>query len=399
MQSPTSHSSSGDRHLRKTEKYHFHVTCAPGLEDVLQEELKELGIRKLRLGRGAVRFEGTLRMALKAVMWSHIASRVLVELTRVNAQDGDELYEEVMSLPWEERFDRHSTFAIEVIGTSRSLRHTHYTSQRIKDGICDRLRKKWGMRPDVDPQRPQLLIVGKLYKNQCTLSLDLVGERLHRRGYRVDSVEAPLKENLAAGILRLSGWDGIAPLIDPMCGGGTVVIEGAMRAVRVAPGENLDPACTEWVWKGEEFESIWEELSEVAREKALENCPARIQASDINGKTLAAAQRNARKAGVFREIEWSHKDALHLKLPQGPGWIVFNPPYGERLATPESSEQLMRNFAQLWLESTDFHLAIIAPWEELPDWFERKPVKKVPLRNGKIDAFLYLFSPANASSK
>ena len=385
--------------MRKAEKHHFHVTCAPGLEYVLAEELKELGIRKLRSGKGAVRFEGSLRMALKVVMWSHVASRVLVELTRIPAHDGDELYEEVMYLPWEERFQRDTTFAIEVIGTSRNLRHTHYTGQRIKDGICDRLRNKWGMRPDVDTQRPQLLIVGRLYKNQCTLSLDLVGERLHRRGYRVDTVQAPLKENLAAGILGLSGWDRIAPLIDPMCGGGTIVIEGAMKAVRVAPGENLDPACTEWVWKGEECEAIWEELGEVAREKALEDCPARIQASDINGKTLAAAQRNARKAGVFREIEWKHQDALHLTLPQGPGWIVFNPPYGERLETPEDSELLLKNFAEVWLKSEGFHLAIIGPWEELPEWFQRTPVKKVPLRNGKIDAYLYVFSPADSPSR
>ena len=336
-------------------------------------------------------------MGPKVALWSQVASRVLVELTRVSARDGDDLYDEILHLPWEERINLDSTFAIDVIGTSRTLRHTHFTGQRIKDAICDRFREKWGKRPNVDPRRPDVLIVARLHQNRCTISLDLVGERLHRRGYRVEQVEAPLKENLAAGILRLAGWDGLSPLIDPMCGGGTFVIEGALRAVKVAPGETLEPACLDWPWKGKECRELWDDLCEIAREKALEDCPALIRASDIRFETLESAKTNARQGGVLREIEWSIRDARELELPQGPGWIVCNPPYGERLDTPDDAEELMREFGDSWKKTKDFHLAVIAPWEELPEWIGRKPRRVVPLRNGKIEAFLMVFDPANSS--
>ena len=380
--------------MRREDKYFFHVTCAPGLEEGLKEELKEMGIRRLRDGRGAVRFQGTMRVGLKVALWSQVASRVLVELTQVSAIDGDDLYEAILDLPWEERMNLDSTFAIDVIGTSTTLRHTHYTGQRIKDGICDRFREKWGKRPNVDPRRPHVLIVARLHRNRCTISLDLVGERLHRRGYRVEQVEAPLKENLAAGILRLAGWDGLSPLIDPMCGGGTFVIEGALRAVKVAPGETLEPACLDWPWKGAQCREIWDDLCEIAREKSLANSPALIRASDIRPDNLEAAKANALQGGVKEEIEWSIRDARELDLPQGPGWIVCNPPYGERLETIDDAEELMREFGAAWKKTKGFHLAVIAPWEELPEWIGQDAVKVVPLRNGKIEGFLTLFAPA-----
>ena len=379
--------------MKRERTYFFHVTCAPGLEGVLQEEIEDLGPRRIRAGRGAVRFQGSYRLGLKVALWSQVASRVLVELIRVPARDADELYESIIDLPWEEKMDEESTFAIDVIGTSDTLRHTHYTGQRIKDAICDRLRDLWGVRPDVDPHNPELLIVGRLHKNQCTLSFDLVGERLHRRGYRVVQVEAPLKENLAAAILRLAGWDGKSPLIDPMCGGGTFLIEAAMRASQMAPGENLRPACTNWLWNGKELTQTWDELVEHARDKALEDCPTLIQGRDISADAIRATQKNARKAGVLSEIDLKQGDARDLQLPQGPGWIVCNPPYGERLETPKAVKYLMDEFGKVWKDSVGFHLAIITPWEDLPDWIGVEPTQVIPMRNGKIPCFLFVFPP------
>ncbi len=380
--------------MKKQEKHFFHITCAPGLESALESELKELGLRRLRVGRGAVRFQGSFRAALRVVLWSRVASRVLMELVRVGAGDGDELYDEVLHLPWEDRLSAKSTFAIDVIGTSRSLRHTHYTSQRIKDGICDRLRELWGVRPSIDPHNPTVQLVGRLYRDECTLSFDLAGERLHRRGYRAEQVEAPLKENLASGILYLAGWDGASPLLDPMCGGGTLVIEGAMRATQIAPGETLEPACTSWPWRGDEWRELWDELRSEAREGALEESPAWIQGGEIDPLTLAKAQRNAKAAGVRTEIDWVERDARNLDLPQGPGWIVCNPPYGERLEDVERAEQLMAEFCANWKETKGFTLAVIGPWESMENWTGCPASRKIPLRNGKIDAFLHVFSPA-----
>ena len=158
--------------MKKQEKHFFHITCAPGLESALESELKELGLRRLRAGRGAVRFQGSFRAALRVVLWSRVASRVLMELIRVGARDGDELYDEVLHLPWEDRLSAKSTFAIDVIGTSRSLRHTHYTSQRIKDGICDRLRELHLLRNRLtDAVAPALMRLRRLS------TLTLVGRR------------------------------------------------------------------------------------------------------------------------------------------------------------------------------------------------------------------------------
>ena len=166
-----------------------------------------------------------------------------------------------------------------------------------------------------------------------------------------------------------------------------------MRATRIAPGETLEPACTSWPWRGEEWSALWEELRSEARLGALEECPAWIQGGEIDPLTLAKAQRNAKAAGVRSEINWVERDARALELPQGPGWIVFNPPYGERLADVEQAEALMKEVCAQWRETRGFTLAVIGPWESMEEWTGEPAIKKVPLRNGKIDAHLHVFQP------
>ncbi len=280
------------------ERLALFATTARGTEDLLAEELKELGARRIRQDRGGVRFMASLDEALKVCLWSRIAMRVLYPLGEFEAHGAQGLYDAVASVPWEEHLTPETTFAVEATLKDSEHSHTGFVALKVKDAIVDRMREKLKARPDVDTRHPDVSVVAHLVRERLSLSLDLCGEPLHRRGYRVRPTPAPLKETLAAALLRAAGYTGEEALVDPMCGSGTILIEGGLIARRRAPGIARDFAVEKWPHLGERARELLADLRADARrnERKVEVPDPRLRQGP-GGAGGGAAQREGGEAG------------------------------------------------------------------------------------------------------
>ncbi|MES0874113.1 bifunctional 23S rRNA (guanine(2069)-N(7))-methyltransferase RlmK/23S rRNA (guanine(2445)-N(2))-methyltransferase RlmL [Sinimarinibacterium thermocellulolyticum] len=313
------------------------VSCPRGIEALLASELTSLGLQAVQAQRGGASAQATLETAYRACLWSRLASRVLMPLRRFEATDAETLYAAARAIAWPELFAATSSFAVDVAGRSDGIGHTHYAGLKVKDAIADHFRDSGRPRPNVDTERPDIRIHLHLEREHATLSLDLAGDSLHRRGYRRDGVEAPLKENLAAAILLKSGWPELAsrqaPLFDPMCGSGTLLIEGAWIAADIAPGLLRKRWGFEH-WLDHE-PLLWNRLRDEAltrRRAGLATARPPVAGCDIDPRAVSAARDNAARAGVGDWVEVTPGDALASTPPvKVSGLIVCNPPYGERL--------------------------------------------------------------------
>ncbi|HLL55965.1 MAG TPA: THUMP domain-containing protein [Myxococcaceae bacterium] len=314
------------------ERLPLFATTARGTEDLLAEELKELGAARIRQDRGGVRFHANLNEALHICLWSRIAMRVLYPLGEYDARGAEGLYDAVYSVPWEEHFTRTSSFAVEATLKDTEHSHSGFVALKVKDALVDRLRDKIGGRPDVDTKHPTLSVVAHLAREKLSLSLDLCGEPLHRRGYRVRPTVAPLKETLAAAILRAAEFKGEEPLIDPMCGSGTLVIEAGLIAIRRAPSVHRSFSVERWPKLGQEASTILKDLKADARRNERK-APFPILGLDKDEEAVTAARRNVTAAKLSEEVKIEEGDATALPPPpsETPGLLVTNPPYGDRL--------------------------------------------------------------------
>jgi 23S rRNA (guanine2445-N2)-methyltransferase / 23S rRNA (guanine2069-N7)-methyltransferase len=313
------------------------ATCPRGVEPLLAAELATFGATEIKERNGGVSFGGDQLVAYRACLWSRLASRVLMPLTTFPLTDADALYAGARTIDWPELFDIGSTFAIEVAGHSPNVTHTNYAGLKVKDAIADVFRERSGERPNVDTESPNIRVHVHMDKLNATLSLDLAGDSLHRRGYRLRSVEAPLKENLAAAILIRAGWPALtaerAPLLDPMCGSGTLVIEAAMMAADFAPGL----ARTRWGFEHwlEHKPKVWKDLREEAQARKAAGLAGKLPlmvGQDLEHSAIKSARANAERAGFGNRLEWMVTDASEMRPPgDRPGLVVVNPPYGERL--------------------------------------------------------------------
>ena len=276
-------------------------------------------------------------MAYKACLWSRLASRILLPLAKYPLTDAQALYDGARTIDWPALFDLKRTFAIEVAGHSPNVTHTHYAGLKVKDAIADAFREQTGERPNVDTERPQIRVHLHMDREHATVSLDLSGESLHRRGYRGRGGAAPLKENLAATILMRAGWPALAaqnaPLLDPMCGSGTLVIEAALMAMGIAPGLARERYGFE-AWKGHE-PALWKDILTEARARAVASRKATLpplRGQDVDPEAVQAAKENAIRAGVSDRIVFEVADLSDARPNSTtPGLVVTNPPYGERL--------------------------------------------------------------------
>lgn len=314
------------------------VTAPRGVESLLADELRGFGATEVKERVGGVACSGDVAVAYRACLWSRLASRVLMPLTTFPLTGTDALYEAGRAIAWDDLFDPGSRFAIEVAGHSPAVSHTHYAGLKVKDAIVDVFREKTGGRPDVDTETPDLRVHVHLDRENATISLDLAGDSLHRRGYRARGVEAPLKENLASAILIRAGWPELAaqgaPLLDPMCGSGTLVIEAAWMAADIAPGILRERFGFEaWL---DHKPKVWKDLreeAEVRRTEGLARLPP-MAGSDIDLGAIKSARKNAAQAGLTGRIDWTEQDATTAKaIGDRPGLVVTNPPYGERLGS------------------------------------------------------------------
>jgi 23S rRNA (guanine2445-N2)-methyltransferase / 23S rRNA (guanine2069-N7)-methyltransferase len=372
--------------VKDSRSLRFFATAAKGLEPLVADELRTLGMREVKESRGGATFAGGRADAYRACLWLRTANRVLLPVASFPAPDADALYNGVKHMPWEQDLKPDGTLAVDFTGSSTGITHTQFGAQKVKDAIVDRFRERTGRRPSVDRERPDLLVNVYLYREVATVSIDLSGDSLHMRGYRKQSVAAPLKENLAAALLLKCGWPKIAArggsFADPLCGSGTLVIEAALMAGDVAPGLLRD----HWGFSGwlKHDQALWEETLKQARERqhaARGRTPVML-GYDRDAKAVLAAQLNARTAGIAPAVRIEQRALEENTLPAGlsPGLVVTNPPYGERLGDAETLGPLYKSLGD-WLKAQclHWHAGVITDSGELG--------KQIGIRAGKINTF------------
>lgn len=363
----------------------FFATASAGFEPLLAAELAEFGAVHLKPARGGLRFQGTLQVAYRACLWSRTASRILLPLAELPVADSQALYAGVLELPWEEHLAPEGTLSVEFSGSCPGIDHSHYGALRVKDAIVDRFRARCGQRPDVNRRQPDLRIHVQWRDGQATVSLDLSGDSLHRRGYREAPVAAPLKETLAAALLLKSGWPEIAaaggPLLDPLCGSGTLAIEAAWIAGDRAPGLSRE----HWGFSGwlGHIPALWSRLLAEARERwaAGQSRIPLILASDHDPKAVRAALINAGQAGVADGLRIERREWMSVEPPPGPpGLLIVNPPYGERLGEQDE-------VAALYIQLGDRLKARFAGWRAALFTGNPDLAKRMGLRAEKAHTF------------
>lgn len=383
------------------ERLPLYATASRGTEPFLAEELESLGAKKVRQDRGGVRFHANLHEALRILVHTRIAMRVLYPLGDFDVEGADGLYEATRSVPWEEWLTPRHTFAVEATLKDSEHSHSGFVALKVKDAIADRMREAKGQRPDVDSRHPDVAVVVHLAKQHLAISLDLSGEPLFKRGYRVMTTPAPMKETLAAAILRAAGYDGSEPLADPMCGSGTLVIEAGHIATRRAPGLKRDFAVSRWPRFAAEVKPL---LDEVKREAHAQVQPGLFPlfARDKDADALAAVKRNVTAAGLGALVRIEEADVLHAPPPGGPpGLLVTNPPYGERLGS--GGQKGMKSFFFKLSESLGhwqkWRMAVLAGNPAFESAFHKKPTRRLPLWNGPIECRLLQYGAPGPASK
>ena len=325
-----------------TSGHTFFVSCPKGLEELLRQELENLGIVGVKAALAGVSFTTSWQSACKVLMWTRLGSRMFATLTQFHAPDPEALYRGVYQFPWEKYWQNNHSFRVDAAVSGSQVRHSRFAAQKVKDGVVDRFRDKTGSRPTVDLEQPHLRLSLRLSGNQATVSLDVGGGALHARGYRLHGAEAPLKENLATAILIRAGWPDLAHaggcLLDPLCGSGTLLLEGAMMAADIAPG--LHRAAQPAIYWGSFPQEHWQaqlDEAEARRENGLSRCRCRFWGYDADADAISAARNNSQRAGLEALIQLQQRPLQNWNDGSEPtatsGLLVTNPPYGERLGT------------------------------------------------------------------
>jgi 23S rRNA (guanine2445-N2)-methyltransferase / 23S rRNA (guanine2069-N7)-methyltransferase len=340
---------------KKKQPLQLTATCGFGLEELVSEEIASFGGADIETRPGAVRWAGNLETGYRACLWSRFASRILLELARFDAPNTDALYTHAGAILWDDHFTIKSTFAVHTTLVNAAIDHSQYASLRIKDAIVDQFRKRFGKRPDVDSFNPDIRLNLHIQGTGASLSLDLSGESLHRRGYRIGTGEAPLKETLAAAIVRFSGWldrvENEPILLDPMCGGATLLIEAALMLSDSAPG--LLRKTFGFMGWNKHDPQLWERLVQEALDREGRNLPEtwpQFIGFDADPKVVAAARKNIIAAGLREVIVVKQRQLARLESPGARGCLLTNPPYGERLSEKEAVKYLYRCLGRTFQE-------------------------------------------------
>ncbi|MDR2220572.1 MAG: class I SAM-dependent RNA methyltransferase [Methylobacillus sp.] len=371
----------------KTDHHIYFATCPRGLEGVLADELKAIGAVSLAPTDGGIGFTGDLAVCYRANLESRIATRILMQVGQGSYRSEDDLYRAAFALPWPDWFALERTFMVKVTAVKCPLKSLEFVTLRIKDAVCDKFREREGQRPYIDTKQPDMRVHVYLTAEEYRFYLDTSGASLFQRGQRKVSVEAPLRENLAAGILKLSGWQPGMPLLDPMCGSGTFLLEAAMIALDMAPGAQ----------RGFAFQKIssydaalWNSLRQQALDRVKPVDFMEIYGSDHDPKAVRAAKQNLEEAGLLEAVWLAQKEFTELQAPADSGVLVANPPYGVRIGEdatlaalyPKMGETLKRNFAgwSAYFLTSDLRL---------PKLMRLAPSKRTPLFNGPLECRLF----------
>ena len=352
-----------------------------GLEPVLAKELTQLGANDVEIGRRMVSFTGDKELMYRANFQLHTAIRILKPIHHFKARSADDVYEEIKKIDWTEYLGTDKTFTVDSVVFSEEFRHSKFVSYKVKDAIVDQFREKTGKRPNISVANPDIRLNMHIAENKCTLSLDSSGESLHRRGYRQESVEAPLNEVLAAGMILLSGWQGDTDFIDPMCGSGTLIIEAALIARNMAPGLfRKEYAFEKWP----DFDA--DLFDEIYNDESLEReFNHKIYGYDIDMKAVNTARLNVKAAGLSDIISVEQQDFKDFTQPQNKSIIITNPPYGERISTPDLMGTYKMIGERLKHQFKGNDAWVLSYREECFDQIGLKPSIKIPLYNGSLE--------------
>lgn len=358
-----------------------------GLEPVLAEELKALGVPEVEILNRAVQFTGNQELLYKSNLYLRTALRVLKPIATFQARNERQLYEKVRDIRWSDYLTPDHTFAIDGTSHGEVFTHSKYIALKAKDAIADQFRERNGRRPSVDTLDPDLRINLHVFDRSFTLSLDSSGLHLDRRGYRLSRTEAPINEVLAAGIILMTGWDGHGDFIDPMCGSGTFAIEAALLARHIPPGRGRSFVFEKW----QDFDAVLWKKIRLEGEANIRPFESKILARDLDTKSLEMARQNAERAGVIKWIDFKRQDFLQSEAPGRQGVVVMNPPYGERLAVEQIKAfysdigtHLKRHYAgyDAWIISSDIQALKLVGL---------RPSRKVQLFNGSLECRLCKF--------
>lgn len=378
---------------RRAEVFLVFTPCPHGLEEALSLELQALGFEDAVADRAGCRLTTDWTGIQRVNLYSRLATRVLVQVSQAPVRHEDDILELARNTEWERWFGAEQTLRVDTSAIRSPMKSLQYCNLRAKDGICDRLRMREGSRPDIDTVRPDARVHLFLSEDTATLYLDTTGESLFKRGWRLNKGEAPIRENLAAGLLALSDWDPAEALLDPFCGSGTILIEAAWIALGVPAG----------IWRPFGFERLrnhderhWRDLKEDARSRIATRLDTPLVGVDVDPAAIEAARQNTERARLTPDtIRFEVGDARTVQPPAPRGWVVTNPPYGERLPSEE---------AEIWLDWSQnlkrhysgWQVHVISSDLDLPQRMRLKPLRRRPLHNGPLDCRLFSFEMVEA---
>ncbi|POW57541.1 bifunctional 23S rRNA (guanine(2069)-N(7))-methyltransferase RlmK/23S rRNA (guanine(2445)-N(2))-methyltransferase RlmL [Candidatus Pantoea alvi] len=380
------------------------ASTARGLEELLKSELDALGAQDLQVVQGGVHFEADDRTMYQSLLWSRLASRILLPLGEFGVYSDLDLYVGVQSIDWTELFGSQHTFVVHFSGTNESIRNSQFGALKVKDAIVDSFTRQKLPRPNVDREQPDIRINVWLNKDRASIALDLSGDALHQRGYRQQTGQAPLKENLAAAIVLRSGWQPTTPLLDPMCGSGTLLIEAALIACDRAPGLLRSRwGFTHW---RQHNDALWREVKSEAQQRARAGtaaAQARFFGYDSDGRVLEWAQANARRAGVADLFTFARQDVLQLKNPlpgEQHGTVLSNPPYGERLESEPALIALHSQLGRIMKQHFGgWTLSLFSGSPELLSCLQLRAERQFKAKNGPIECVQKNYQLAANSSE
>ena len=366
---------------------HYFAICPRGLETLLQDELAALGATELKITHGGVHFAGDWAVCYRANLESRLATRILWHLVTAPYTREDDIYRLAVRQLWPNHFSVANTFRVVTTAIKCPLKSLDFVTLRVKDAVCDRFREDAGERPNIDTRYPDVSVHVFLTADRCTLYLDTSGQPLWQRGFRRASVDAPVKENLAAGILKLSGWQPDTPLVDPMCGSGTFLLEAVQMALDRAPGLDRHFGFE----RLKKFDAaLWTHIRNAALARVKNPAQLDIRGSDHDERAVRAARRNLEEAGFSQWVRVDTADLLELSAPAPAGTLVANPPYGERLGEQEKLAafypQLGAALKRHWAGWNCFFFTADL---RLPKLMGLKPSRKTPLYNGPLECRLF----------
>lgn len=365
------------------------VPCHFGLEAVTKREIYDLGYEITRVEDGRITFEGDAEAICRANVFLRTAERVLLQVGRFHAETFDELFEGIKALPWEEYIPQDGKFWVTKASSIKSKLFSPSDIQSIaKKAMVERMKQHYHVNwfPEDGAPYPVRIF---LMKDEVTVALDTSGDSLHKRGYRTLSSRAPITETLAAALIMLTPWHADRILVDPFCGSGTFPIEAAMMAANIAPGMNRDFTAEQWTNLIER--QLWYDTVEEARDQINTDVDVDIQGYDIDGEVVKAARENAQRAGVDHLIHFQQRAVADLRHPKKYGFIITNPPYGERLADKEDLPYLYTQIGDVYRGLDSWSMYMITSYEEAEKYVGRKADKNRKIYNGMIKTYFYQF--------